>query len=114
MPLVSCPTCEGSISLAAPICPHCGHPVGIQKSQTSSLWWLPAAIPLSLVLLAAIAFVVLAEPGDSRERRLERDAISECWKEQGRRSLPPAHARFVAGVCEKMERDFKAKFGSAP
>lgn len=43
-----------------------------------------------------------------------QDAIKLCWSEQGRKSLDASTARFVAGTCEKMERDYEAKWGRKP
>jgi hypothetical protein len=37
-----------------------------------------------------------------------------CWQEQKRKSLSPDLGRFVAGACEKMEADFRAKHHREP
>lgn len=39
-----------------------------------------------------------------------KSAIEECWKSQERKSLDPGTARFVAGVCEKMQGEYDAKY----
>ena len=44
----------------------------------------------------------------------EREKIAYCWKDQERKSHEPATARFIAGACEKMEADFKQKYGVSP
>lgn len=43
-----------------------------------------------------------------------RHAIDYCWEDQKRKSLTPAEQRFIAGACEKMERDFTQTYGHRP
>lgn len=77
------------------------------------------ALKVLLMLAAAfamfMAWALLRTPTQEElARRQERLAIELCWKEQGRKSLEPSTARFVAGACEKMEADFRAQHGVAP
>lgn len=55
---------------------------------------------------------VAADPGDRKNEA--RNGIAACWKDQARKSLDPATARFVAGTCEKMESDFFTQWGYKP
>lgn len=74
-------------------------------------WWM---WPLGLVgLFVLYALLQTPSPRDDAKGR-ERAAIRLCWEDQQRKSLDPATARFVAGTCEKMERDFKARYGVSP
>ena len=69
-----------------------------------------------LVVLAALlaqGFIASNTP-EGKERAKARDAIELCWKEQQRKSLDPAQARFIAGACEKMEDDFRRKHNRNP
>jgi hypothetical protein len=43
-----------------------------------------------------------------------RMVIKLCWEDQGKKSNTPAHARFIAGMCETMESDFKKKYRMNP
>lgn len=66
---------------------------------------------------AFVAFVVLMnvfQTPEMRERSDARAAISRCWDEQGKKSHTPEGARFIAGACEKMESDFRAKWERSP
>jgi len=76
-----------------------------------SLWWLILIIPGGLFLLV---FVIGALSGPPSERQTARLAIELCWKEQSSKSLDPATQRFIAGSCEMMEREFRAKYGVDP
>jgi hypothetical protein len=49
-----------------------------------------------------------------RERDTERRAIALCWEEYERKSLDPPTKRAVAATCEKMEQDFRHRFGRNP
>jgi thiamine biosynthesis protein ThiC len=43
-----------------------------------------------------------------------RLSIEMCWDDQKTKSYDPSTARFVASACEKMERDYRAKYGRNP
>lgn len=47
-------------------------------------------------------------------KSVARYAISNCWDTQKAKSNEPSEARFIAGACEKMERDFQKTYGFAP
>jgi hypothetical protein len=36
MALVACPACQGQVSAAAPVCPHCGHPLGAATAAAAT------------------------------------------------------------------------------
>lgn len=74
------------------------------------------ALQVILVLVAAfLAWAFLRTPSpEEREKSSARRAIELCWQDQGRKSLAPDAARFIAGACEKMETDFVAKYGVKP
>ncbi len=52
--------------------------------------------------------------GGSSEKDIARRAVSLCWQDQSRKSLTPGEARFIAGACEKMESDFRQRWGHSP
>ncbi|MCE9949233.1 putative periplasmic lipoprotein [Hafnia paralvei] len=51
---------------------------------------------------------------EDKEKSNSREAIKLCWKDYDKKSLTPDAKRFVASVCEKMESDFKGRYGVAP
>ena len=58
-------------------------------------------------------FIRSSDP-EVQARRKEEQAIQLCWEDQGRKSLDPQTARFVAGMCEELERRYVAKHGRKP
>lgn len=73
------------------------------------LWVVGGAV--GLFLLWAFA---RTESPEERAMWAAKDTIGLCWKEQGRKSLPPDQARFIAGACERMEADFRTKYRRDP
>jgi hypothetical protein len=72
-------------------------------------------IALGIAAAAFIAFgFMLPDTPETRERAHSREVIRSCWHEQERKSLSPEAARFVAGACEQMESDFRAKWNLEP
>lgn len=70
------------------------------------------------VLALVVAFLgfgaIVGGSPEAKERIQAEKAIELCWKEQERRSLTPAQARFIAGTCEMMEDDFRRKYNRNP
>lgn len=71
--------------------------------------WLGGAVAAFLIFGATVG-----NTPEAKARMASKDAISLCWKEQERKSLTPGAQRFVAGACEKMEADYRAKWGRNP
>lgn len=125
MALISCSECSKEISDRAASCPHCGAPVGAaalvvnrgadeSESKKSSVWKWLFGVPIGGFVLVMIIGSCAGNTPEGKERQASRDAISLCWSEQGRKSLDPGSARFVASTCEKMESDYRAKWGRNP
>lgn len=126
MALIACSECNKEISDKAFSCPHCGAPCrsggqaqssGVAASQSPkkrNIWKWIIGVPVAgfLALLAFGAYV--SSTPDGRERSNERAAIDLCWSEQSRKSNTSGSARFIAGACEKMERDFRERWGVNP
>ncbi|WP_374503071.1 hypothetical protein [Zoogloea sp.] len=127
MPLIACPACDKQISDAAAACPHCGHPMAPAAPAAPSV--LPPAPPAAdggfgifktLLLffgglvLVFVAYAMSKEDPLREERQRDGLAIEICWKDQARKSLTPSEARVFASLCEKMEADFKLKYGTTP
>jgi len=71
--------------------------------------WIGGLIALFL------AWALLRTPSPEEQAKSDaRAAIGVCWDSQGRKSLDPSSARFVAGACERMEDQFRARFGHKP
>jgi hypothetical protein len=51
---------------------------------------------------------------EGKEIAKQRAVIRLCWDDQGKKSLGPAEAQFIANVCEKKEQEFQAKWGRRP
>lgn len=106
MSLITCKECGTEISTKAKSCPKCGVKIPHTK------WWL--WIPLGLVS-AFLAFgAMISNSPEGQEKAKSRHAIDYCWEGQKQKSLDPATQRFVAGACEKMERDFETQYGHRP
>lgn len=61
---------------------------------------------------AALMIIGLMSPETPKSK--DRAAIDLCWKDQGRKSLDPGAARFVAGACEMLEQRFRETHGTEP
>lgn len=106
MPLVKCRECGHEMSTSAAACPQCGARVAKPK-----LWlW----VPLGLVGLFLLYATTRTQSPEEKMMWTRRDAIQLCWEDYKRKSLDPQAARFVAGVCEMKEQEFKDKYGRAP
>jgi hypothetical protein len=132
MALIQCHECNGQVSDQAAACPHCGAPAGkgVQTAQASTVTALPSSAQtkskgskwwLWILLVPVIGFVGLMIIGstvgdtpEAREKDKARAVIKLCWGDQGRKSNTPDVARFIAGTCEKLEDQFRAKFGVNP
>lgn len=73
------------------------------------LLWLGGGVVAFLIFGAAVG-----NSPEAKARMAAQDAISLCWKEQERKSLTPGTQRFIAGACEKMEADYRVKYGRNP
>lgn len=111
MSLVACHECGKDVSTEAKVCPSCGAavkhvaPPGVFKT-----------LALFFAGLFGCFFVwALFNPDpDQDEKNRRRHAIKLCWEQQERKSISPADARFIAGACEVMEREFESLFGIKP
>lgn len=121
MKIVPCPSCSNPVSSQAVSCPHCGHPL-VQQTQPSlppesgkggGLIKTMALFFGGLVLVFFVWGAMQSGPeADAKSR--ERAAIEMCWQEQGKKSHAPAESRFIAGACERMQEEFRAKHNVAP
>jgi len=115
MTLQACPECQKPVSSDAAACPHCGAKVATPPAPPAppgamgTMGWFFGGLILVFIIWAGIKG---ATTNDGRDEA--REAIKLCWSEQGRKSLDPATARFVASTCEMMEREFQKKYGVSP
>ncbi len=86
------------------------------SEQSSSSWWKwVLGIPIGLfAIFVAFGFLVGANDPQSNAKSRGRAAIKLCWDEQSRKSLDSSTQSFIAGACEKMERDFRTTYNSSP
>lgn len=85
-----------------------------RKKRLLPWWgWVLLAPVIAIGGLMLIGALMPNNP-DRDARWRAQDAVKLCWSEQGRKSLDASTARFVAGACEKMERDYEARWGRKP
>lgn len=75
-------------------------------------WWLWLPICAAAVFLA-VGFTAANSP-EGKAKASERMAIELCWHDHDKKSLDPGTKRFVAGACERMESEFRSKWGVNP
>lgn len=112
MALIACPECSAQVSDQAIACPSCGArpPKAARSKSSKAVLYTLLSIPL---IILAWASVGSSDPA-AREKADARAAISTCWDTQQAKSNSPGDSRFIAGACEKMERDFTTKYGHTP
>lgn len=84
-----------------------------EKKKTSVLKWVFGILIALVVLFMGFGAILFNSP-QGQEKHRARMAIEGCWSSQGGKSIEPGLARFIAGACEKMERDFQDKYGVSP
>jgi len=67
-----------------------------------------------LMAMAAMFISGCDQSPEAKEKASKRDAIDYCWSTHEKKSNSDAEKRFIAGACEKMEADFKSKYGVSP
>jgi hypothetical protein len=78
-------------------------------------WWVWALLsPFIIFGLMMIYQMVKPETVDDRAIASARRAIELCWSDQGKKSLAHGSAQSIAGICENLESDFRAKWGRTP
>ncbi|MBV7418461.1 hypothetical protein KW830_08325 [Comamonas sp. CMM03] len=130
-----CPNCISECKLDASTCQMCGadfmtggwkptpykptprpspDPKETKAKSGGRIWKWILGVPVGGFVLMMVIGSCAGNSPEGKERASSRDAISYCWKEQSKKSLSDSTARFVASTCEKMESDFKAKWGRSP
>lgn len=70
---------------------------------------------LAVATVFVAAGIVINSTPEGKARMQDRAAIDYCWGEyNGKKSLDPATLRFIAGTCERMETEFRDRWGRAP
>lgn len=133
-----CPNCNYELSMTADACPNCkaifdkhgwsptktregnprnadqfSAPVAVNKNS-GRLWKWVLGVPVGGFALVMIVGSCAGRDPNVAARVSEKDAISYCWEQQAKKSLDPATARFAASACERMESDFRTKWGFNP
>lgn len=126
MALISCSECGKEISDKATACPHCGAPnINAPTTQPSHadsvpepkkggvLKWI-LGIPVGLLVVMLTIGSIVGNTPEGKERSRERDKIAACWELQAKKSFDPSTARIAAGLCERLEGEFRRKHGMNP
>ena len=71
-------------------------------------------IKLCSAVLVLLLVAACDQSPEQQAKKHSRDVISVCWDDQKTKSYDPSMARFVASVCEKMEREFHAEYKHKP
>lgn len=110
MALTNCTECQAEISDKATACPKCGAP---RPKKHTFLKGLMIAATVGFVLFLVVGTLAGNSP-EAMAKDKARGEIKYCWEDQSRKAHSPETARFIAGACEAMEADFRAKFQTAP
>jgi predicted nucleic acid-binding Zn ribbon protein len=110
MPLIACPECSAAISDMAKACPSCGARVAKDQRIAKRV----AVCVFAGVMIFFLIGVMHKPSPEEIALDSDRAAIKLCWSDQGRKSLDPPTARFVASACEHLEAAFRAKYNRAP
>jgi hypothetical protein len=86
----------------------------VAEPKKSSIWKWLVGVPVGGFVLVMVIGSCAGNTPEGKERSQSRAAIDLCWKEQSKKSLDPGAARFVAGTCERMESDFRTRWGRNP
>lgn len=111
MSMIECYECKKEISDKAKACPHCGAKRPFDWFWIKVLFGVPVGLFLVMMLIGSCT-PEAGSPSDHKAR--DRAAIKLCWEEQSRKSIDPGSARFIAGACETMERDFRGRYNTQP
>jgi hypothetical protein len=76
--------------------------------------WIIGLPIAAIALLMAIGALMKATDYQPSEKSQARSTIDFCWSEQSKKSNDPATARLMASQCERMESEFKTKYGVNP
>lgn len=108
MALTACKECGNEISTKAKACPKCGAKVPRFK------WWL--WIPLGLIFFFFLIGLTANSRGGGASSEVDRarQVISLCWADYESKSLDPPTKRFAAAACERLENEFRQKYGRNP
>lgn len=70
-----------------------------------------------IVMFFMALMIYIAETSDKKKNKEmwnAEKAIEYCWQEQSRKSFTDEQKRGMAMVCEKLEDDYKNKYGRKP
>lgn len=86
-------------------------PVAAMPEKKKGMGVFPMLLIGAAVLFGI--FLVIGATADDGPGSAIHDglAIDSCWGEHDRKSIAPAEKRFMAGACEKMEREFQERHG---
>ena len=117
MALKACHECGKEYSSEAKACIHCGASNADHVKASSGCLKAVGMIVMVVVgffVVMALVSVDKSTPEERDEKYRARVAIDACHKSKDDELKDLSTRRFVRDVCDKMEADFRAKYGVDP
>lgn len=106
---IRCKHCQADLSVAAPSAPS-----AVEKTKGMG-WFAKTMLILGAIVVAFLSFgAYKTSTPEGREKSRARAAIEVCRDRESTYRGPENARSFLGGACEKMEEDFRAKFGVSP
>ena len=83
------------------------------KKPKLVLWIIGLPVAFFALLMIASQIMFFMSP-DKEAQWVDRESIRLCWKEREKGPKENTPAQFTEGQCEKLEFDFKNKWGENP
>lgn len=102
--------------LDAPVTPQPAEAIPSAAKQKEGMPFIGKAVLVIGGLFGAILIfsVMGRNSGQAEPEAALRGGIALCWKDYERKSLSASDKQFVASTCERMERDYRQKYGREP
>lgn len=115
----ACPYCAETIKSGAIRCRHCQADLTVPHAVTVQAKGIGFFGKFVLfLLLAGAAFLgfgfYLSNTPEGKEKARQRNAIEMCHRQEGTYTGPSGAKSIITGACQKLETDFRSRFGVSP